>query len=149
MQNANQRTPEQQKNLYVKRKKSKAMIRNMLLIVKKAVRLMNDVDFYWEWPHLCQGWQIPEMLAIRDFLERHGRCWKGARVDGCRYGMMDVDQGQLVRKMWRVMTTSEDYVNMFGRKVCMGDHEHTPIEGKQTSTTSYYPRRWCVSMARF
>ena len=95
MQNANQKTPEQQKALYVKRKKSKAMIRNMLTIIKKALQLMNDVDFYWEWPHRCQGWHIPEMLAIEDLLEKHGRSWKGARVDGSRYGMMDDDREQL------------------------------------------------------
>ena len=47
----------------------------------------------------------------------------------------------LLGKLWKIKTTSQTFHNHFGRKVCLGGHQHVQIEGKETARSAYYPEK--------
>ena len=103
---------------------------------------------YWEWPWPCYGWQQKPLLAIQALFEKHGLEWNGCRIDGCRYGMVD-EHNMFLRKKWLVRTNDEHFHGQFRCKVCVGNHCHGRIEGRETQKSSYYPWKMVQAIARF
>ena len=102
---------------------------------------LTDLEVYWEWPHLCSGWNV-------EALEKQGRSWLAARIDGCRFGMRNAAGTEFIRKQWRVMTSDVVFAQEYKYKICQGNHRHATIEGSETNRTSYYPVAMVRSIAQ-
>ena len=51
-------------------------------------------------------------------------------------------------KSWSILTSDIEFYNTFRLKCCLKNHEHEPIQGKETNKSAYYPVGMCNSIAR-
>ena len=71
------------------------MLANGLLIAFAIV--LNGGDFYFEWPAICQGWRLPELLDFFQQVKNLGRPIYKCVVDGCQYGLKTKDGKHVCR----------------------------------------------------
>jgi hypothetical protein len=107
-----------------------------------------SLDVYFEWTHPCSGWQQQPKIQLEENLKKRGIAWESCRLDGCNYGMMDSKNEFFLNKKWLVKTTDEIFWKNFRAKVCPRNHQHSLIQGLETSRTAYYPRRMVESIVR-
>ena len=143
LQNANQRTDQQIRDLMHKRRVSKRIIANCLEIAKEQLRQGGDV--YWEWPNNNLGWQYRDIRRALDQLFV-------VRCDGCCFGHRDVDSKRLYKKSWKVMTSDAELQAVLGKR-CQGNHEHEIIEGQnslgsRSAQSARYPQAMCKAIVR-
>ena len=139
IQNLNQRTEKQIKNLYRHRQESRKLVAHVVQVFKAAILEDETAHIYFEWPRGCVGWNVPELQGLRDWLEKRGRKLHKVYMDGCAFGMTD-PQGKPVLKAWTILTTDSAFQGASMR--CRGDHVHSQILGMGTSAvrnTGYYP----------
>ncbi len=147
MQNLNQRNWEQWQRLMARRAKSRRLLRHGTGAIKEG--LDNDIEFdlFWEWPLRCQGWSLPEVADLMRHAERRGRKVFFVTVNGCAFGMKD-ENGILIEKGWRIMTTDEEFAKVMGKRVWSIYHLHRKVEGGLTSGTAFYPYQMVHEIAR-
>ena len=97
LQNINQRTEEQKKELAAKREVNRRIRRYATRLAREAMTL--DIEVHWEWPKTNGQWGSEEMVSIVNQLHE-------ALFDGCAWGSRDWESGVLFRKAWRVLITS-------------------------------------------
>ena len=94
--NSNYTTEDAKKRLERDRQRDRRRVtyglRLLLLVVD------DGGEVYFEWPHRCQGWHIPEMEWFRKELVRRGRKYYEDRLDGCMYGLRDPYSNKLLQK---------------------------------------------------
>ncbi|CAK0838883.1 unnamed protein product, partial [Prorocentrum cordatum] len=143
--NFNYKTPEARARLEKDRLRDRRRVKYGVLLMLKIVD--NGGEVYFEWPHRCQGWKIPELNFLRMELRRRGRHVFEDRIDGCMYGLRDYNTNELVEKGWRIMTTDPEFSKV--ATVCDHSHGHRVISGKlHTAATAYYPQAMCKAIAR-
>ncbi|CAK0867947.1 unnamed protein product, partial [Prorocentrum cordatum] len=143
--NFNYKTPEARARLEKDRLRDRRRVKYGVLLLLKIVD--NGGEVYFEWPHRCQGWKIPELNFLRTELRRRGRHVFEDRIDGCMYGLRDYNTNELVEKGWRIMTTNPEFSKV--ATVCDHSHGHRVISGKlHTAATAYYPQAMCKAIAR-
>ncbi|CAK0814911.1 unnamed protein product [Prorocentrum cordatum] len=143
--NFNYQTPEARARLEKDRLRDRRRVKYGVLLLLKIVDYGGEV--YFEWPHRCQGWKIPELNFLRMELRRRGRHVFEDRIDGCMYGLRDYNTNELVEKGWRILTTDPEFSKV--ATVCDRSHGHRVINGKQhTAATAYYPQAMCKAIAR-
>jgi hypothetical protein len=123
------------------------MLSNLLLVLLRVVQ--DGGDIYFEWPHRCQGWYIPELEILADGCKRFGKNVFFARVDGCMYGLRSLrEPGSFMLKSWRIMTTDKGFDEAVGR-TCNLLHRHIRIMHVDTTQSGFYPMEMAESIADF
>ena len=131
------------------RRKERAMLNRGVDFLIFMVDNYPGIEIYWEWPRDCEGWHQHVLQRLQRELLRRGLLWEPVRIDGCRYGLRDRNNENLVLKRWIIRTTNPKFVNHFHNKTCTGDHVHTPLAGSETARSAYYPWKLCQSIAKF
>ena len=144
----NFQTPEEKIALETARRRERRLLRFVVAFVKDTLDEDDSTQFYFEWPIPCFGWRQEPMVDVARQLQLRGVPWLDCRVDGCNYGMRDSEGIGFIRKRWLIKTTDEKFHQVFRTKVCPGHHQHTVIEGKETTRSSYYPWRMVQAIAR-
>ena len=144
----NYNTPELKEKLETYRRRERRLMWFATNFIRESLAEDEDLLFYWEWPKRCSAWMQKPMLKFADFLSEQFVPWLGCRIDGCRYGMRDMQEQRFIQKEWIIKTNDEKFHHAFRAKVCPGNHEHTRIEGVETSRTSYYPWKMVQSICR-
>ena len=87
-----------------------------------------------EWPRFCSYWKATKVIAL---LNRYG--FVHAEFDGCMFNLYSrVHEGVLIKKPWRISTTSRAIHAVFNDRKCSGGHKHTPCQGQDTKFTENY-----------
>ena len=66
----------------------------------------------------------------------------------CTARMKDHLEKNFLAKKWSIRTTDCDFHRHFHAKVCPKNHQHTYIQGIETSRSAYYPWRMVLAIAR-
>ena len=142
IQNLNQRTHQQRVRLDKRRRQSRKLVKNCVSVMLAAVR--GGAEICFEWPSSARGWNIPELVHLREKLARHGKPTVSAIFHGCRFGMTGV-KGLYLKKAWKVFTTLQALESV--NRLCPGGHLHEVIDGRNTAMTAFYPPRMCRAIA--
>eukprot|EP00439_Symbiodinium_sp_Y106_P071898 s1736_g13.t1 len=102
-----------------------------------------------EWPTQRVGWSQHPMEDLREYMDNHDQPWVNCRIDGCRYGLREGDDGGFVQKRWTIKTNDENFHRVFRAKVCAGGHRHSHFGGSEWTVSTYYPWNWCNPGAGF
>ena len=144
----NYSTPEGKEKLEKDRRRERKMLRFARDFILESVDEIRDIDIYWEWPHPCYGWEQRPLQDLSAELGGRDIEWLHCRVDGCAYGMKDHLEENFLAKKWSIRTTDCDFHRHFHAKVCPKNHQHTYIQGIETSRSAYYPWRMVLAIAR-
>lgn len=145
LQNLNQNNPEQCKNLFQKRKRSRKLNRSCIELAEEQIE--RGDDFLWEWPWSNDGWKTSD---VQQFLKRvrRKRTVYMVRLDGCMVGVKAPDNGFPMLKPWRLVTTNKQLAHALSGR-CDGSHEHVECMGHNRAESSgYYPKGMCTIVAR-
>lgn len=110
IQNLNQRTEAQRRDLYKKRLRTIREFRNLVDIFKAAYsRKPGSTHLYMEWPKSATvGWRLKEWELLRKWLEeRFSQKLYWTEIHGCMHGLQV--KGEYVNKPWYVLTTDFDF----------------------------------------
>ncbi|CAL1139358.1 unnamed protein product [Cladocopium goreaui] len=143
----NYNTVERRQVLEGRRRQERAMFKKLIPFILDIIEDDPSVELFWEWPRRCYGWQEPMILHLQDRLQKLGKPWHFARVDGCRYGLRSA-RGGFLQKAWSIGTTSSHFYHLYRSKTCPGCHEHDRIQGLETQKSAYYPWKLCKSIAQ-
>ena len=145
IQNLNQRTEEQRKELQKKRMRTRREIRHLMRIFKAAyARNPGSVHLYMEWPKSATyGWRMREWHELEQWLrQKFQQPLYSTEMHGCMFGLQD-KHGQLINKPWIVLTTDFDFYQS-AYCVCDWSHKHRQVIGLGTDAVhnaAYYPQR--------
>lgn len=120
-----------------RRSASRKMLANFFIVAEAILRGGGTIAF--EWPKSSKGWELPE---LQHFAQTHQLTF--VECDGCSFGMTD-ENGHPFLKQWRIMTNNPRLVGNLGKHQCRHPREfrHTPVEGKYTAGTAFYPTDMC------
>ena len=85
----NYNSEEKQVKLQAARRRERRLLWFVNQFMKEALVEDSEMDFFFEWPHRCDGWQQQPMVDLENFMKEHGVPWLRCRIDGCIYGMKD------------------------------------------------------------
>ena len=86
---------------------------------------------------MAERLQIWKLTKVKTFLHRHGMM--DAIFDGCMFSLYSkVHEGKLIKKPWRISTTSHALYHSFNGHLCDKQHDHVPCAGKDTKITEEY-----------
>lgn len=149
MQNLTRKTPARAQLLAKCRRKSRRLVKRCVQVLLAIVR--RGGEFYYEWPHKCQGWQIPELRSLRAQTRRLGCEVHEVVFDGCAFGLRDLSGEFFLRKQWRVLTNDANLVDIARRCPSQGrdtpGHIHKKNQGRETSRSAFYPHDLCRALA--
>ena len=103
VQNLNQKTEKQIRNLENKVRKSRKLAKACVFLVQDHVE--HGGDFGWEWPFTNGGWDFPVVKSLTRWLAFRGQNHK-VRLDGCQVGARTHDTHELMLKPWKILTSS-------------------------------------------
>ena len=133
MQNLNQRTAQQVKDLHNKQGEARKQHIAGLVIAYWARHCGAEV--HWEWSRRCRAWKWDLMDKYR-----HAQHTHTCIVGGWRVGLHDPKTGHLVGKEWRVESTSEHFAKHM-HLPCQGGAcagTHVACEGNLTRASAFY-----------
>ena len=124
LQNANQRTPTQRRQLRIRRLRAR---RTLLAFTRRAMlwQRRRGKAVAAENPATSRAWDTPEIAEATDGLTM-------ARFDQCQMGLCHPENGKPLKKLTQIAGQREVVQYLDGKK-CTGDHEHHPIEGTYTT----------------
>ena len=98
----------------------------------------------WEWSQYCQGWQLPFMQRLI------AKCNPYFGVThGCRVGMRDPKSHTLVKKGWKLMSTSRRLTEAMNLPcICPKTYQHARCEGGLAGLTAYYTPEFVHKVAQ-
>ena len=150
MQNLTKKTRKRARALRRARRKSRALVANCVEVLLAI--LGKRGHFYYEWPHSCQGWQIPELRQLRQEAREAGQDVFEVLFEGCAFGLRDSSRNFFLRKRWRVLTNAPGLRDVARQCPFQGrdgpGHLHKTIQGKETARSAFYPPRMCRALAR-
>ncbi len=132
IQNMNQKTEEQRKDLEEKRR----------LVLKQYVGacrvyrycIQQGIHVTWEWAEKCQGWRLP---LIQKLQEDFGLFI--TVVHGCQVNLRNPNNQKLLKKGWKLMTTHKRVAEVMNLPCrCGKNYQHALCEGNMTRQTAYY-----------
>ena len=149
MQNLTLKTPARAQALKQARRKSRVLVGHCVDLL--ITILLRKGHFYYEWPHHCQGWQIPELRRLRKAARTAGQEVFEVLFEGCAFGLRDSSGEFFLRKRWRVLTNDPGLSAVARQCPFQGrdgpGHRHTTIQGKETARSAFYPPRMCKVLA--
>ena len=150
IQNLTKSTPARAKALKQARQRSRALVANCVAVLITVLR--KGGHFYYECPHHCQGWHIPELLHLRRQTRRAGQQVFEVLFEGCAFGLQDTTGEFFLRKRWRILTNDPELASVARRCPFQGrdapGHVHTTIQGKETARSAFYPPQMCRALAQ-
>ena len=139
------RSWQQPEALRKKRVKARAGIRNAVSVIEKALEVLEDHKFYWEWPmDAPAAWQTAEMRHFVSKMQAKGVRLFWTAVHGCRFGMKS-PEGEYIRKAWWILSNDPDFDYRCNFQ-CDGMHHHH--KGSVDAGTCYYPESMCEAIAK-
>ena len=144
MTNLNLKRPGFREKLAASRQHSCDMLRNLIPVLLEVLR--HGGDIYFEWPHRCHGWYIPELEELANSCLSIDRKIYFARIDGCQYGLKSLCGEGFLLKQRRVLTTDRMFDAAVGR-ICYLQHLHVTIVGKDTERSGYSPEAMAQAIA--
>ena len=140
IQNLNENTPEKLARSLKRKQKSRRTCRNCAQLGKEQI-LRGD-QLGWEWPLGNQAWNFQEIREFLSFLEAYG-CYFPARLDGCMVGVVAPDNGESMKKPWRIVSSCKQMAMKLDIK-CDGSHSHVECLGhSRAAHSAFYPRKMC------
>ena len=140
----NENTPEKMVKSENRKKISRKMIRNGIVMAKR--QLSQGRHFAWEWPVNNGGWKLREMREFVEMLQKWD-CLHLVPFDGCAYGLKS-SKGNFLRKPWKVITSSALLAAALQRK-CPGHAFHDECLGHDEARSSgFYPQSLCDTILR-
>ena len=135
MQNLNQRTEQQKKQLQEKRDRAKRQYEATCRIGEFCHQ--EGIPFVIELSERCQGWQLPMFARLQNKV----RCFSGV-CKGCQVGLRN-EKGELLGKGWRLMGSCRGLINHMSLR-CTGNHVHGQCEGhNRCRSTAFYTSEFC------
>ena len=141
-------SPNGYERLETDRRKERRMLWQVNSFIKDIINEDPDIEIYYEWPHPSGGWKQHPMTDLSDFLDKKNIPWLSCRVDGCNYGLKNVEDNAFINKKWMIKTTDETFHKAFKAKVCPGNHQHCQASNGDKSKATYYPWRLVQAIAR-
>ena len=149
MQNLTWKAPARAQALKRARRKSRVLVGHCVDLLIAILRQMGH--FYYEWPHHCQGWQIPELCRLRRAARAARQELFEVLFEGCAFGLRDSSGDLFLRKRWRVLTNDPGLPAVARRCPFQGrdgpGHRHATIQGKETARSAFYLPRMCEALA--
>lgn len=143
LQELNKRTEEGMAKIEKKVQKSRRLVRNGLIVMRRQLELGGEV--LQEWPLGNRAWSFQSIQKFWRECDQQGRCFE-ARVDGCAYGLR-VPEG-LIKKPWLIRGTSQWVWSLEKRCPGLDLHEHVPCEGgNRPRMSALYPMLMCNRIA--
>ena len=106
--------------------------RNFTIIAECARKCGHHIAI--EWPKGCSYWLKPKVCAL---LSRYATV--NAMFDGCMFAVKSHKHADmLIKKPWRVSTTSFALYSAFHGKKCDASRNHVPCQGSDTKLTEEY-----------
>ena len=131
LQNLNQRTPTQIRDLKAKRALAMKAYQGTVELVKTCVQLGVHVSV--ELSERSEAWRLPILQDLRFRMGLHG-----CVVKGCSVGLKD-SEGRLFQKGWRILTTHTRLAEMLNKPCrCHMKYNHAKCEGKEAQHTRQY-----------
>lgn len=145
IQNLNQKSEQQIKNLQTKVRKSKKLTKACVELAKEQVE--RGGECVWEWPWVNGGWDFRVVKEFIKWLVDKG-LFHRVRLDGCQVDARTHDTHELMLKPWKIITTSEHMAQCLDLR-CTHDHDHAPCMGHDRAHKSeLYPRKMCERVSR-
>jgi len=93
-------------------------------------------------PRSSDLWRHPE---LQRFL---GQVACFADVDLCQFGLKSLQDGRPLRKPLALLTNDQAFADGITQKCVGGEHEHRPIQGRDTAWTAVYPTAFANAVLR-
>ena len=134
MQAINQKTEAQVQALQDKRRAALKQYIGASCIVHHCIQ--QGIHVSWEWAQFCQGWRLPFMQKLISKYDLYFGV-----TQGCRVGLRDPKTQSLLKKGWKVMSTSKKLAETMNMPcLCPKGYNHAKCEGSLTGLTAYYTK---------
>ena len=131
IQNFNQRTEQQRKDLQDKQREARKQHIGGLVVAYYARSVGCHV--HWEWSRRCRAWKWEHVDRFRANMNT-----ATAIISGCRVGLKDSQNRGLLGKEWRVESTNPNFASKL-HLTCRGvECEGLKCEGLTTRQTAFY-----------
>ena len=141
IQNLNQRSEAQKQELQAKRREAMKIYLGAACVVHLCVQL--GIHVTWELSERCQAWRLPLLTGLA---QKYG-LYK-AVTKGCAVNLRD-DQGSLMQKGWRVMTSLKRLAETLDLPCrCPQNYKHGICEGNNTERSAFYTPEYSRRVAR-
>ena len=131
LQRANQRNPQQVKELKHKREQAICLYHHVREVMRVCTQL--GIHCTLELSEKSEAWRLPVMQEIQHDMGYHVSVTKG-----CSVGLSDA-QGRLLQKGWRLVTSHRRLAEcMHKRCMCPTSYVHAKAEGCDAKRTSRY-----------
>ena len=141
LQRTNARTESQIADLQKKRQHAQRIYAGAAVVCRYAFQLGCHVT--WEWSERCDGWRMPWMQRM---IQELGM--KTAVTHGCRVGLKSSKDHRLLRKGWKIATTSRLAEVMHATCQCPSQYQHGRCEGQDAETSARYTSEYARRVAR-
>ena len=132
MQAINQKTEAQVQALQDKRRAALKQYIGASCIYQHC--LQRGIHVSWEWSQYCQGWRLPFMQKL---IAKYDPYF--GTTQGCRVGLRDPKTQNLLKKGWKIMSTSRKLAETMNMPcLCPKGYSHAKCEGSLTGLTAYY-----------
>ena len=142
MQAINQRTAAQTEELQNKRRIALKQYIGASCVFQYCFQ--KGIHATWEWSQYCQGWRLPFMQRLI------AKCNPYFGVThGCRVGVRDPKSHTLVKKGWKLMSTSRRLTEAMNLPcICPKTYQHARCEGGLAGLTAYYTPEFVHKVAQ-
>ena len=136
IQNMNQKTEEQRKQLEEKRRLVLKQYVGACCVYRHCVQ--QGIHVTWEWSEKCQGWRLPLLQKLQEDFGLYA-----AVVHGCQVNLRNPQNQRLLKKGWKLMTTHKRVADMMHMPCkCGRNYQHALCEGNMTRQTAYYTKEF-------
>ena len=135
LQNVNQRSPAQIRELKAKRATAQRIYESTLEIVK--VCLQKGIHVTVELAERCEAWRLPIFQKLRFEMGLYTAVTKG-----CSVGLKGQD-GVLMQKGWRIVTSHARLAEVMHKPCnCPTNYRHAKCEGKNATLSARYTKEY-------
>ena len=135
LQNVNQRSPAQIRDLKAKRATAQRIYDSTLEIVKVCLQLGIHVTV--ELAERCEAWRLPVFQKLRFDMGLYTAVTKG-----CAVGLKGQD-GALMQKGWRIVTSHARLAEVMHKPCsCPTNYKHAKCEGKNATKSASYTKEY-------
>ena len=135
LQNVNQRSPAQIRELKAKRATAQRIYDSTLEIVKVCLQLGIHVTV--DLAERCEAWRLPALQKLRFDMGLYTAVTKG-----CAVGLKGQD-GALMQKGWRIVTSHARLAEVMHKPCsCPTNYKHAKCEGKNATKSACYTKEY-------
>ena len=141
-QHANCRTSEQKEELQQKRRQAQKVYVGSSVVYTYCMQL--GVHCVWEMPEKSDAWRLP---LIQKLQRKHHPYM--AVTQGCQVGLRSGDEGRLIKKGWRIMTSHARLAEHMQRTCkCVKAYQHARCEGEEAHQSARYTEQYAQLVAQ-